>query len=103
MSITTEQAMDKVRMIEKFQDIEYAAQVNRTLSPKDRKNQMRIAREQVLRGREELDRMCDRMTEEETDEADRAYEEHQKEVRQTAIDSKDPAAAGRRAAKANNE
>ena len=35
MSITTEQAMDKVRMIEKFQDIEYAAQVNRTLSPKD--------------------------------------------------------------------
>ena len=103
MSITTEQAMDKVRMIEKFQDIEYAAQVNRTLSPKDRKNQMRIAREQVLRGREELDRMSDRMTEEETDEADRAYEEHQKEVRLAAIDSKDPAAAGRRAAKANNE
>ena len=103
MSIIAEQAMDKVRMIEKFQDIEYAAQVNQTLSPKDRKNQMRIAREQVLRGREELDRMLDRMTEEEKEEADRAYEEHQKEVRLAAIDAKDPAAAGRRAAKASGE
>ena len=103
MSIIAEQAMDKVRMIEKFQDIEYAAQVNQTLSPKDRKNQMRIAREQVLRGREELDRMSDRMTEEEKEEADRAYEEHQKEVRLAAIDAKDPAAAGRRAAKASGE
>ena len=37
---------------------------------------MRICRDQVLRGREEMDRMADRMTEEEREEAGQWYERH---------------------------
>ena len=76
MSIIVEQWMDKLAIVEKFEKAEDTTQTNRTMSSKDRINQMRICRDQVLRGREEMDRMADRMTEEEREEAGQWYERH---------------------------
>ena len=81
MSIIVEQWMDKLAIVEKFEKAEDAALVSRTLSPKERSNQTRICRNQVLRGRIEMDRMADRMTEEEREEAGQWYERHLVEAR----------------------
>ena len=76
MNITVKQWTDKLAIVEKFEKAENTAQVSRNLSPRERTNQMRICRDQVLRGREEMDRMTDRMTEEEREEAGQWYERH---------------------------
>jgi len=76
MSITIEQWMDKLAVVEMFEKAGDAAQVSRNLSERERTNQMRICREQLTREREEMDRMVDRMTEEEREEAGRWYDRH---------------------------
>jgi hypothetical protein len=76
MSIIVEQWMDRLAIVEKFEKAENTAQTTSTMSRKDRTNQMRICRDQVLRGRDEMDRMADRMTEEEREEAGQWYERH---------------------------
>ena len=76
MSITIEQWMDKLAIVEKLEKAGDAAQVGRNLSERERTTQMRICREQLTRQREEMDRMVDRMTEEEREEAGRWYDRH---------------------------
>ena len=76
MNIIVKQWTDKLEIVETFEKAENTAQVSRNLSPRERTNQMRICRGQLLRAREEMDLMADRMTEDEREEAGRWYERH---------------------------
>ena len=81
MNIIVKQWTDKLAIVEKFEKAENTAQVSRNLSPRERTNQMRICREQLLRGCQELGRVADRMTEEEREEAGQWYDQHITETR----------------------
>jgi len=78
MDIIIEQWKNKLAVVEKFEKAGDAAQVNQTMSPKDRDNQVRICRDQVLRGREEMDLIVDRMTDEQRKTAGNWFERHRR-------------------------
>ena len=76
MDIIIEQWKNKLAVVEKFQKAGDAAQLNQTMPQKDRDDQIRMCRKQVLRGREEMLLIVDRMTYDQTKTTGEWYEEH---------------------------
>jgi len=76
MSITVDQWKDKLAVVEMFEKAYDTAQMGRNLSDQECANQMLICHKQIRRSREEMDRMVDRFTDEDREEASLWYDRH---------------------------